>query len=155
MCQGTYWQNSRFSDQDLFMQYGGGGVGHLGTHQCNNILLANEDAPPDTLDNVDSAKQGKDWGSDSEGEASRGKDNGNLDDIREDDNEGEGGEDDGCALDEGVDDEVDEGQNNNNDNIITTSNDSGIVTAAGFAALWYICKVCTSTMVCIYVMTLT
>ena len=117
------------------MQYRGGGVGHLGTRQCNKILLTNEHAPPDILDNVDLAKQGKDRGSDLEGEASRGKDNGNPDDIMEDEDEGEGGNDDGCDSDEGVDDEVDEEQNNNNDDIITTSNDSGIVTAAGFAAL--------------------
>ncbi|KAH9033092.1 hypothetical protein EDB85DRAFT_1890374 [Lactarius pseudohatsudake] len=31
-----------FSDHDLFMQYCGRGVGHLGTRQCDHILLADE-----------------------------------------------------------------------------------------------------------------
>ena len=42
------------------MRYRGGGVGHLGTRQCNKILLADEHAPPDISDNVDPAKQGED-----------------------------------------------------------------------------------------------
>ena len=132
------------------MRYRGGGVGHLGTRQCNKILLADEHAPPDISDNVDPAKQGEDWGSDLEGEASRGEDNGDPDDIMEDEDEGEGGNNDGRDSDEGVDDEVDEEKNNNDDDIITASNDSGIVTAAGFAALWHIYIVCAPTMVCIY-----
>ena len=32
----------RFSDRDLFMQYHGGGVGHLATRQCNRTLLADK-----------------------------------------------------------------------------------------------------------------
>ena len=58
------------------MRYRGGGVSHLGTRQCNKILLADEHAPPDISDNVDPAKQGEDRGSDLEGEASGGEDNG-------------------------------------------------------------------------------
>ena len=118
---------------DLFMRYRGGGVGHLGTRQCNKILLADEHAPPDTLEIVEPARQSEDQGSNSEGEASGGEDNGDPDEIREDDNEGDqGGNDDGGDLDEGVDGEE---QNNNDDEIVAASNDSGIVTAAGFAAL--------------------
>src|ERR1700761_7045132 len=32
----------RFANQDLFMHYHGGGVGHLATWQCNQTLLADE-----------------------------------------------------------------------------------------------------------------
>ncbi|KAH9026768.1 hypothetical protein EDB85DRAFT_1821615, partial [Lactarius pseudohatsudake] len=37
--------DGEFSDRDLFMRYRGGGVGHLGTRQCDHILLADEHMP--------------------------------------------------------------------------------------------------------------
>jgi hypothetical protein len=56
------------------MQYRGGGVSHLGTCQCNKILLADEHAPPETLDAVEHPnEQGEDQGSDSNSEACYGR----------------------------------------------------------------------------------
>ena len=87
------------------MRYRGGGVGHLGTRQCNEILLADEHTPigdmPDTGEPP--AELVENQGSDSESE----------------------GEDEG-ASDRGED---------NNELVLEASNDLDIITAAGFAAL--------------------
>ena len=53
----------RFSDQDLFMWYHGGGVGHLATQQCNKMLLADkhtfqEDPQDSNEDSDNSAGEG-------------------------------------------------------------------------------------------------
>ncbi|KAH9017840.1 hypothetical protein EDB84DRAFT_1566683 [Lactarius hengduanensis] len=104
-----------FSDRDLFMRYRGGGVGHLGTRQCNEFLLADEHRPINETQDADEplAELEESQGSDSESE----------------------GEDEGVS--EGEDEgESDRGEDDNDDELVlAASNDLDIVTAVGLAAL--------------------
>ncbi len=95
-----------FSDWDLFMHYRGGGIGHLGTCQCNEILLADKHAPiGDTPDAGESlAELVENQGSDLESEDK----NDGMSDREED---------------------------NDNELALAATTDSDIVTAVGFAAL--------------------
>ncbi|KAH9021904.1 hypothetical protein EDB85DRAFT_2152096 [Lactarius pseudohatsudake] len=104
-----------FSDRDLFMRYRGGGVGHLGTRQCNEFLLADEHRPINEMPDANEplAELEENQGSDSESEG-------------EDEGVSEGG-------DEG---ESDRGEDDNDDELVlAASNDLDIVTAVGLAAL--------------------
>jgi hypothetical protein len=99
------------------MRYRGGGVGHIGTRHCNEVLLADEHAPPDTSDiAVSPAVLGEDQ--DSDDEAWQGEGEGN-----------DGGDEDG-GVDGGL-----RGDGNNDEWVVAASNDLDIVTAAGFAVL--------------------
>ena len=94
----------RFSDQDLFMRYHGGGVGHLATWQCSKTLLADkhtfQEDPQDSNEDSDNSAgegilgEGEEEGN--EGNPGEGEEEGNGDDSN--------GKDDGVREEENNDD---------------------------------------------------
>ncbi|KAH9025567.1 hypothetical protein EDB84DRAFT_1564035 [Lactarius hengduanensis] len=124
-CQGLLWPfkalsstsvtamhpDGEFSDRDLFMRYRGGGVGHLGTRQCDHILLADEHMPLGEIQGAnDNPVETAEYqvASDSD-----------LDSEDRDEDE----------------DVSDRGEDYEPELVLANSNDVDIVTAAGFAAL--------------------
>ncbi|KAN0137704.1 hypothetical protein V8E53_004460 [Lactarius tabidus] len=101
----------RFSDRDLFMRYCGGGVRHMATRQCNEVLLADKH----TLLQEEPPAQDSDSDEDPDERAREG-------------NEGEEEGDESDDEDEGVREE-------NDDDLVAANNDVQLVTAAGFADL--------------------
>lgn len=101
----------RFSDRDLFMRYRGGGVGHMATRQCNEVLLADKH----TLLREEPPAQDSDSDEEPDEPAGEG-------------NEGEEEDDESDGDDKGVREE-------NDDDLVAANNEVELVTAAGFADL--------------------
>ena len=90
------------------MWYCGGGISHLGTCQCNEVLLADEHMLLEDVSDADAPPAEEEENQDSELES--------------------GNEDEGIGdMEDDNDDEL----------ILAASNDIDIVAAAGFGALWY------------------
>ena len=108
------------------MRYRGGGVGHLATRQCNQILLANKHTLWDDISDGDEdleplvGPEGKEDGQPEGGGRGDGEEDG-QEDVQEDSNE------------DGDDDRLDD--DDNDEHILEATDEVDMIIEAGFDAL--------------------
>jgi hypothetical protein len=111
------------------MRYRGGGVGHLATQQCNEVLLADKHTLVTGVQDIDETE--------SVGSSGVRDDESDKGDKGGEDDEGDKGDkDEGDKDDEDDEDSDDEATHDvNNGLLVSATNDVDLITAAGFALL--------------------